>query len=261
MFRQIFLFASLLSLLFFIACGRNNKDVIDKKEMVSIMIDLHKVDGILMSESFLKNYPVVDSVDIYTPVFQKHGVTREKFESSLMYYSSVPRGLERMYNRVISELTSENTRIAEELAAAARDTTGNLWKKRTNWRLPSERNDKFEVEIPLKGFGLYSFSSQIRLYKNDESVNPRISLWFWYDDGTEEGKRDSFPEIPLKKDGKLQLYKVSKQLNDTSYTHLKGRILNSDPTENPLKRQADLFQIRITYEEQLLKAIKPDSVH
>ncbi len=256
--KHAILAACLLIAAFSFACGRKERNIIDKQKMVSIMIDLHKVDGIILSELFLKNYPRADSVDIYNPVFEKHEVTRRQFEESLLFYSQSPQILEKMYDKVISELTKEHTRLKEEIAAAARDTTGNLWKERTNWKFPAERNDNFEVKIPLKGLGLYTFSSQIRLYRNDESENSRISLWFWADNGTEVGKTDSFPITYLKKDGKLHFYKVSKHLSDTSYTHLRGRLLDSDLTDSRSRRQADFFQIRITFEDVLSEGVKHD---
>jgi hypothetical protein len=240
----ILIFLSSL-VLFFSGCGGKDRDIIQKNKLIDIIVDIHKVDAMAMSETFIRTYMFVDSVDLYTPVFEKHGISREQFEKSIFYYNSIPLEFDGIYDEVIAELTRQQTEFTEMQAAAARDTVNNLWKEKFAWSFPKEgRNNHLEVNIPLKGPGLYSFSAQIRLYKSDLSEDPAIQLWFWYNDSTEYGLRDSFPAVSIKKDEKLHMYNVSKRLTDTLYTHLKGFILDYSNKDTIFPRQADVFQIR-----------------
>lgn len=247
-YKKYILVISLLILS--IACERKPKEVIDKKQLVPIMVDLHKVHSIVKSQTFTKIFYTTDSVQIYEPVFEKHGVTREQFEKSIAYYSGFPVEFDLMYEEVIAELTREQNYVSELIAEAAKDTTLNMWPGSQTRSFSINRSrSELAVNIPVKGPGYYTFSSQIRLYKDDESDNPSINLWFWYDDGSELGVRDSFPELKMNKDGKLHFYNIKKELTDTLVTHIKGFLFDYSNNDTLVKRHADFYQIRISFEE------------
>lgn len=239
-------FVILIVSFFSVGCERKEKEIIPKTKLIPIIVDLHKVDGLIISQAFLNSFPSRDNVSLYDPVFKKHGVSRTQFEKTIHYYSVFPLEFERIYEEVIAELTLEQTHLDELHAAAARDTISNLWPQKGTWNFPKDgSNNKIAFEIPVINLGLYTFSCQIRMYLNDLSVNPSISLWFWYDDGTEFGKRDSFPATAIKKDGKLHFYSVSKELTDTMYTHLNGCLLDHSRPDSIVTNHADVFQIRV----------------
>lgn len=241
----------LLALLIFsFACERKPKEVIDKEQLVPILVDLHKVHSIVKSKTFTKIFYTTDSVQVYEPVFEKHGVTKEQFEKSIEYYSAIPLEFDLMYEEVIAELTREQNYVSELIAEAAKDSTINLWPGSQSRSFSIKRSrSELAVNIPVKGPGHYTFSSQIRLYKDDESDNPTINLWFWYDDGSEFGVRDSFPGLKMNKDGKLHFYNIKKELTDTLVTHIKGFLFDYSNTDTLVKRHADFYQIRISFEE------------
>jgi hypothetical protein len=237
-------------LVFSFACERKPEGVIDKKQLVPIMVDLHKVHSIVRSQTFTKIFYTTDSVKIYEPVFEKYGVTREQFEKSIQYYSAFPSEFDLIYEEVIAELTREQNYVSELIAEAAKDTTLNLWpgSMTRSFSMKSSASE-LAVNVPVKGSGHYTFSSQIRLYKDDESVDPTINLWFWYDDGSELGVRDSFPTLKMNKDGKLHFYNIKKELTDTLVTHIKGFLFDYSNNDTLVKRHADFYQIRISFEE------------
>jgi hypothetical protein len=237
-------------LIFSFACERKPKEVIAKKQLVPIMVDLHKVHSIVRSQTFTKIFYTTDSVQIYEPVFEKHGITREQFEKSIQYYSASPSEFDLLYEEVIAELTREQNYVSELIAEAAKDTTLNLWPGSQTRSFSIKRSrPELAVNIPVKGPGFYTFSSQIRLYKDDESDDPTINLWFWYDDGSELGVRDSFPGLKMNNDGKLHFYNIKKELTDTLVTHIKGFLFDYSNTDTLVKRHADFYQIRISFEE------------
>jgi hypothetical protein len=253
-------FIAILTFIFFsTGCERSGKDVISKKRIVPLLVDLHKVEGMAMLQSFNKTFSTFDNVELYESVFQKHGVTREQFEKSVHYYSNSPLEFEQIYEKVIAEITGEQTHLAELIAEAARDTTANLWTKRPAFSLPDDGDaSELEVDIPVKGTGLYTFSAQIRLYKDDQAADPAINLWFWYDDGSETGIRDSFPTTSINKDGKLHFYSVSKELTDTMFTHIKGHLLDYGKPDTLIKKHASIFQIRISLKETVPDWVESD---
>lgn len=224
--------------------------MIEKKRLVPIIVDLHKVHGIVKSQTFKKFFYTSDSVQIYEPVFEKHRVTRAQFERSIEYYSTFPLEFDKIYEEVIAELTREQNYIAGLIAETAKDTTINLWSESTTKSYSKKRRGKeLAVNIPVKGLGLYTFSAQVRLYKDDESDDPSINLWFWYDDGSEYGVRDSFPAVPITKDGKLHFHTTKNELTDTLVTHIKGYLLDYSNPDSLARRHADFYQIRFSLKE------------
>jgi hypothetical protein len=76
------------------------KYVIPEKELVDVLVDLHLADG--MTEytnvaGFTDYY--LDSASLYTAIFNKHGVTRAEFDSTLSYYSTRTERFQKIYEK------------------------------------------------------------------------------------------------------------------------------------------------------------------
>ena len=143
-----------LTLIFLIACRRNKvpDGILQRNEMVSVLIDVHLVGGYLFSfaqdsaslvqqsenlkrqKTFLKPGGIhfkqqsdrleqqVDSVkaqsvkqqaDIfYNAVYKKHHTSKTQFEESLRYYSKQPKLLDDMYSQVSLDLEKKQKQEA-----------------------------------------------------------------------------------------------------------------------------------------------------
>jgi len=78
---------------------------LDKDQMVSIMTDIHLVEGIASSlpipyDSSQKVYPYLEQ-----QVFEKHGVPDSVYLQSLQYYLRDANVMEELYSRTIDSLT------------------------------------------------------------------------------------------------------------------------------------------------------------
>ncbi|KEO74722.1 DUF4296 domain-containing protein [Anditalea andensis] len=89
------------------SCGNNDKPkgLLDKDKMVSIMVDIHLVEGIASSlpipyDSSQKVYPYLEQ-----RVFEKHGVQDSVYLQSLQYYLRDANVMEELYSRTIDSLT------------------------------------------------------------------------------------------------------------------------------------------------------------
>lgn len=99
------------------ACSNSKKKyVIPEKKMVDVLVDLHLSDG--MTEytnvaGFTDYY--LDSASLYTSIFNKHGVTRAEFDSTLSFYSTRTDRFQKIYEKValkISMMEKETTKEA-----------------------------------------------------------------------------------------------------------------------------------------------------
>lgn len=106
-----FLLGVAVILLAFSSCTRPSS-VLSGREMVNLLVDLHKADGAIQTIGY--NYGHEESTRIYyLDILEKHGVTQCEFDSSLVWYTAHPKQFSRIYPRVISRLDAEYRACAE----------------------------------------------------------------------------------------------------------------------------------------------------
>ena len=113
----------LLSVLAVIFSGCRPRGILSSREMRSLLVDLHKTDGMLQVNGWqISNDEVRDIY--YAQVLEKHGTTQAQFDSSLVWYTAHPQFFNKIYPKVLKELEAEETAFnelyAEELSAVAR---------------------------------------------------------------------------------------------------------------------------------------------
>lgn len=244
--------------------GPPGKGIMKEQDFIDLLIDVHYFEGVYSVTGSIEAHvpsPESESVDFYHAIFERHGVTREIFENSLNYYSYDPVKLEVIYNKVVEELSRRLAEVEMEEperpdASISSDLTAgpefeSIWELAENWDFPGpDTNRMIAFEIPTRGPGIYTFSAQIRLDSVDIAENPRVSLWFWHDDGTEDGARQNFRPLTLNKDGRLRQLTVSRNQLNTDPTLIRGRILDmTNPLDSGL-RSASVRNIRLYYREQ-----------
>ena len=71
--------------------------------MIDILVDIHLAEGISNDRKFHRRFEA-DSVDLINPIFEKYGVTREMFDTTMYEYSRYPELLDAVYNDVLIRL-------------------------------------------------------------------------------------------------------------------------------------------------------------
>jgi hypothetical protein len=234
----------ILALLAFVSCSENKKYIIPEKKMVPLLVDIHLADEIGTSKYELDPEMELDSAGLYGWVFSKHGVTRAEFDSSMLYYAGKPDILNRIYAKVIAGLS----KMEAELAKAEQEESDKtvVYEDKTIYRLPAVGSRiKIPFDVPLTGPGDYILKAKIMIHRTDQSVNPHITAYYWYDNGTPEGARDYFKPVSLKKTGRTDMYSVSKRLTNPKYTSLKGYILDHDNADTNFVKHAVVMEISV----------------
>lgn len=106
----------ILGLIFLTACSEDKAptDVLDQKQMIKIMADLHTMDG-YMSSMLSSDSIRRQSKDLYATIYKSHNTTEKLYEKSLKYYSMKPVLLDSMYSRVEFILTEKERKIQNNL--------------------------------------------------------------------------------------------------------------------------------------------------
>ena len=97
----------LLLVLTFTACQKNKvitgDEFIERDVLVDVLVDIHLMDGVTQDRKFGRKYDV-DSLDIFTPILEKHQVTKQMFDTTMFVYSRNPELLDKVYNDVLIKL-------------------------------------------------------------------------------------------------------------------------------------------------------------
>ena len=111
------LFSLLLLCLF--ACGNDAKpsNLIDKKQFIPLLVDVHLVDGYMGIGSQLPDSLNIRGIGLYQQVFKKYGVDSVQFKKSFQYYSRNLADMNEIYDSVVHRLTFKNDSISKYNAA------------------------------------------------------------------------------------------------------------------------------------------------
>ncbi len=207
--------------------GIHRSEAIPENEMVAILIDLYMADGLLNYPPVRSDFSQKDSIENYIDVIKKHGYTKEKVDKSIEYYFiDKPKTYEAIYDRVIEKLSGMEADVIQQLSQDA-NLNRNLWNGERSYSLPDVGvSNPVEFSVETAGMGEYVIKARITLYEDDQSIDPHIQVYFWYDDGTEEGVKIPWDNYELVKSGKPLNVTLRKALTDPRVTHIKGKLLN-----------------------------------
>jgi hypothetical protein len=97
----------LLLVLTFTACQKkksiSGNEFIEREVLVDLLVDIHLMDGVTQDRKFNRKFEV-DSIDIFTPILEKHQVTKQMFDTTMFVYSRNPELLDQVYNDVLIKL-------------------------------------------------------------------------------------------------------------------------------------------------------------
>jgi hypothetical protein len=78
---------------------------VPRDKLVGVLVDMHLLYGIQSTPEYRALATAYDSIDLYSVVFARHGITKAAFDSTIAYYSGRPEDLTSIYDEVIMQLT------------------------------------------------------------------------------------------------------------------------------------------------------------
>jgi len=243
-----------LMLIILTGCFSRNERVrkpdkfISREKMEDILFDLHISDGLLNNPTMRNEFNYKDSVQNYMDVIESHGYTKPLFEENLNYYFlRKPEKLELIYDNVLANLSRMEADLMQKRETTTR-INRNLWTGKNSFNLPDEGTDNpVEFSIPLTGEGEYILTARILVFKDDQSIDPRTVVWFWKDDGTAAGYRELWETIMHEKSSRSETITLTRELRDTTFTHLRARLLDHSPQSGHWEKHSQVTGIVITY--------------
>ena len=231
----------LISLILTASCS--NDVLIPRKDFISILTDMY------LSKSYFSTEGIYNARWQDTIPYNRHIVTRcgyewAQFDSTVSWYCSRPKKYQEVYETVMANLNELDKKVSEEL-----DPPSELWTGKKTLYLPADvQPDSVPANVLLKGVGTYVLKAKIRIYQQDESLNPSIALYLWRSDTTANGVRDTLWMMPQIKDGLLYEYRMEKTLlPGNEFTHIKGNWLqySRNSMDTTYRRRSEIRDISI----------------
>jgi len=109
--NRIGIYAGLLFILL-IGNGCRPRSVLSEQEMIDVLYDLHRAEGIIHVSGHEWGDDSV-GVRCYAAVLQRHGITQSRFDSSLVWYTDHPKVFDKLYPEVLSRLEADKQELAD----------------------------------------------------------------------------------------------------------------------------------------------------
>ena len=149
--RKLFLFLVIVSGLQLISsCGKHRPGyVIKPTKMENLLYDYHIASVMSMSAEMYKRGAYLDYV------FEKHGVTKAEFDTSMVWYTRNGEELAEIYKNVQTRLEREEARMklnadraGNQIDVSMSGDTVDLWQDRTMiWVSPSPLTNKLTYDL------------------------------------------------------------------------------------------------------------------
>jgi hypothetical protein len=237
----------LLLMLLFAGCHSNRKNRIPDKKFILILVDLHLANAIVTEKRILNLDYQLDSASIYGSVFKKHNITPALFDSTMNYYSARPREFQKLYNQVNAIMKRMEDELAAEQNGSGSGPKDLLWKDGQIYRFPPLTGNKISLDVPINGPGLYTVSATVRFQSGDSTRNPRMMVYFYYDDKTPEGRRFYLDEVRYDQSVTVaKTYSVSGKPLNQQVTHIKGYIMDYSNPDSLFRRDVVVSDITVT---------------
>lgn len=248
--RHISLLIVIVLVLVFSACRKVKKpDVTIKQEvMTEILTDLYLADGLLNNPQTKRQFSHVDSTENHMRVIEKHGFTIAQFEANIDYYFRVqPKKYEAIYDDILATF-SEMEALNIEERGKSDPSRINLWEGKSSFRMPDDGTaNPIEFSFPTEGIGNYSITARLNLFVDDQSIDPKATIYFWYDDGSEEGYIDLWESELYTKQQGSQTIAFEKVLINPRVTHVKGKLLDYTPQQGHWEMHSSVSGIRASF--------------
>lgn len=110
--NRILQYLPFVTLIMFMACTdrveprmEEPDGLINRDSMVAILVDLHLTEAALFDKQSAGYNTEVLKYDYYRAVLDKHGISREQFESSYRYYQDDLESFDKLYMDVVNALS------------------------------------------------------------------------------------------------------------------------------------------------------------
>jgi hypothetical protein len=229
--------------------------MIAEGDMVIILSEVFITDAVVSSSIYSYRFSKRDSIDYYKPIYTKLGYSQDQFIVSIEYYIDNPQALDKILDKVVSQLAKLESEIeskeAREKDEALRQTIkdpNNLWDKNTRWVFPRDGlQDSLYFRLKTKGIGTYRLSADVKVLENDESIEPYVEIWFMRDTISHPKEKLNIKYEQYLKNSKVKEITITSIVTDTTINYMEGVLLGHLPQSGDWQKYAEISNIYILF--------------
>jgi len=238
----------IISLALLYSCSNGNiaHKPIPTRELIDVLTEMYVADGLLSYPPVRLRFASKDSISNYVDIINRHGYTKERMDYTLRYYfEKDPKKLENIYDQVLTRLNERQALLEKEVPPPA-PVVNNLWKGPESFLLsgPGTKNTTW-FSIPIKDTGNYTISFTAVVFNDDQTFNPKTTVFFWHTDSSKTGDRIDWPSVKLFKDGQMHNYSLTKRNSDPAIKHFGGWLLGNDSLVVKREKHAKILNITL----------------
>ena len=90
------------------------RGLIPEDQMAGILVDVHIFEAEAEKKKFSKDSMIYYVHKNYELIYEKHGVSKEKFEKTFSYYEDNPGQMDDLYQKVVDNLSKMEAELTGE---------------------------------------------------------------------------------------------------------------------------------------------------
>jgi len=218
-FIKFFFYLSIV--IAFAGCSGSTGGNLSDEKFADILTDIHLADGVIEVGDMHKK---ASETALYDYIYIKNGITREQFVAKFDEKIENPDEMNGIYKEVLARIENITKTLAPNSLSLEINEV-NIWESKPVFFFPEDgEQDPIIFYINSDRSGTYKFSVNAQIFKDDGSVNPKLTIVIMYSDGTRSTesvpyvKNNAFTNysVALKSEPGKQVEKISGWLYDHS---------------------------------------------
>ncbi len=214
------LFIYLSTVLIFAGCSDTSSEISDEK-FTDVLTDIHLADGVYEISKMQKQATETDNYDY---IYIKNGISREQFVSKLNEEMKQPEDIQSIYKKVLSRIENLSKSLSPN-SLSLKVNEINIWESKPVFFFPEDGEaDPKIFNIIFDKPGTFTLRANAQIFKDDGSVNPKLTIVVVYTDGTKSSSSVAYSKnniftnyvVSVKSESGKQIENISGWLFDHS---------------------------------------------
>jgi hypothetical protein len=206
-----------------------HKDLIPEKDLTSILTESYLADGILVLPAVKYKFIKGDTLSTYIDIIESYGYTKAEMDRTMRYYFvRKPKKLIKIYDKVLGQLSEEESRIDQKLPEFNLSEI-NLWPGKSFYSIPDiNGEDTAWIDFDFIHAGKMYLKFTVTIYPDDQSPEPSLGMYISSADSTGNEIWIPLAETRFLKDGHPHTYNITLYLPPKQPARLRGWFIDNE---------------------------------
>lgn len=159
------------------SCTKRPDDILSRRDMQDILLDLHKTDGVLNALAIPQRNTEERQI-YYQTVLEYHHTNQAQFDSSVVWYTAHPKKFEKIYLHVLTQIEKELAQLnIADIPLNVELPDAHYWKQLGNLELQKfpecmQRSLYIILNQPKEAIQISKSTFELLPYPNKKTNSP-----------------------------------------------------------------------------------------